>query len=53
LLEFLAKPGEEAGALEQVTVKSKITDLEVMVPDKVWVAGRKPVSQGAQGEERP
>jgi hypothetical protein len=49
LLEFRAKPAEGAGALEQVTVKSKITDLEVMVPDKVWVPG----VQSASPEERP
>jgi hypothetical protein len=53
LLEFRAKPAEGAGALEQVTVKSKITDLEVMVPDKVWVAGGQSISPSAQGEERP
>ena len=40
LLEFLASPAEGAGTLQQVTVKSKIADLEVMVPDKVWVPGR-------------
>ena len=38
LLEFLANPGE-TGSLQQVTVKSKITDIEVMVPDKIWVPG--------------
>jgi hypothetical protein len=40
LLEFLAGANEGPGKLEQVTVKTKIADLEVMVPDKVWVAGR-------------
>ncbi len=41
LLEFLANPVEGSGALEQVTVKSKITDLDMMVPDKVWVCRRR------------
>jgi hypothetical protein len=49
LLEFLANPAEGSGALQQVTVKSKITDLEVMAPDKVWV----PAAQAASGQERP
>jgi hypothetical protein len=40
LLEFLANPGE-TGTLQQVTVKSNITDIEVMVPDKIWVPGRR------------
>jgi hypothetical protein len=53
LLEFLAKPAEGSGALQQVNIKSKITDLEVMVPDKVWVPAGKTVSLGTQGEERP
>lgn len=39
LLEFLANPAKGPGALQQVTVKSKLTELEVMVPDKVWVVG--------------
>lgn len=49
LLEFMAKPAEGPGGLQQVTIKSKLTDLEVMVPDKVWVA------EGRSGsrEERP
>jgi hypothetical protein len=40
LLEFLASPGEGAGELQQVTVKGKISNLELMAPDRVWVAGR-------------
>lgn len=44
LLEFVATPPVGAGALEQVTIKSKITDVEVMVPDKVWVPGDHPYS---------
>jgi hypothetical protein len=48
LLEFVAKPAAGSGALQQVTVKSKITDLEVMVPDKVWVP-----RESASPEERP
>jgi hypothetical protein len=44
LLEFIANPAEGPGELQSVTVKSKITDLEVMVPDKVWVSGNPPYS---------
>jgi hypothetical protein len=49
LLEFRAKPAAGPGALEQVTVKSKIIDLDMMVPDKVWVPGIESTSP----EERP
>jgi hypothetical protein len=49
LLEFLANPAEGGGALRPVTVKSKITDLDLMVPDKVWVPGIESTSP----EERP
>jgi len=36
MLEFLANPGEGPG-LQDVTVKSKLPDLELMAPEKVWV----------------
>jgi len=49
LVEFRAKSAEGAGALRQVTVKSKITDLDLMVPDKVWVPG----TESTSPEERP
>ncbi|MGD0435149.1 MAG: hypothetical protein ABSB86_01705 [Bryobacteraceae bacterium] len=38
LVEFLASPGE-AGALEEVTVRSKAPDVELVVPARVWVPG--------------
>jgi len=47
LLEFDANPAEGSGALEPVTVKSKIADLDVMVPDKVWVPGHASGPTGA------
>lgn len=53
LLELVAKPAEGAGALEDVTVKSKIADLDMMVPDKVWVSGDKFRSPSSKGEDRP
>jgi hypothetical protein len=53
LVEFRAKPAEGSGALDRITVKSKIADLDVMVPDKVWVPGTKSVSPEAPGEARP
>jgi hypothetical protein len=40
LLEFLASPDEGPGTLQQVTVKHKIPDLDLMAPDKTWVPGR-------------
>lgn len=49
LLEFLAAPAEGAGELQRITVKTKITDVEVMVPDKTWIPGGKLTSS----EERP
>jgi len=39
LLQFLANPGEGPGGLERVTVKSKVHDVELMVPDKTWISG--------------
>jgi hypothetical protein len=57
LLEFVASPAEVPGELERVTVKSKISDIEVMVPDKVWVAGHGSVPSNnpanIKEEERP
>ncbi|HTW68095.1 MAG TPA: hypothetical protein VME17_25945 [Bryobacteraceae bacterium] len=54
LIEFEANPSEGAGALEEVTVKSKIPDLEIMAPDKVWVPGTRTASprtgEAPQGE---
>lgn len=56
LLEFIADPVEGRGALKQITVKSKISDIDVMVPDKAWVPGRASVPSGlyeVPQEERP
>jgi len=39
LLEFLANPAEGLGELQQVTVKSKIPDVELITPDRVWIPG--------------
>jgi hypothetical protein len=44
LVEFVAPPAEGPGALQQFRVKSKLTDVEIMAPDKVWVRGRRPGS---------
>ena len=51
LLEFLAKPDEGPGELQEVTVKSKLPDIELMAPDKVWVPGRRPGSSGTKDPE--
>lgn len=48
-LEFVATPAEGAGELQRITVKSKIPDIELMVPDKIWVQG----SQSVSREVRP
>jgi hypothetical protein len=45
LLQFLANPGEGNGSLEQVVVKSKVHDVELMVPDRTWIPGASKVSQ--------
>jgi len=36
LVEFLARPGE-APELEEVTVKSKLSGVEIVAPSKVWI----------------
>lgn len=45
LLEFAANPGAGAGELQDVTVRSKTADLELMTPERAWVPG--------QGTPRP
>ncbi len=42
LLQFLANPGAGSGALEEVLVKSKVRDIELMVPNRTWIPGRAP-----------
>ena len=39
LLEFTVDPARSGDELRQVTVKSKTSDLELMVPDRVFVPG--------------
>jgi hypothetical protein len=39
LLQFLATPSEGPGSLEQVMVKTKLRDVELMVPIRAWVPG--------------
>jgi len=51
LLEFFANPGEGLGGLQQITIKSKFPDLELMVPDRVWVPDRPSSSSGAKDRE--
>jgi len=53
LLEFLANPVEGPGVLQQVRIKSKLTDVEIMAPDKVWVRGRRPGTKEEPPGERP
>ena len=39
LLQFLATPSEGPGSLEPVMVKTKLRDVELMVPVRTWVPG--------------
>lgn len=39
-LEFLAKP-VDVSSLQEITIKSKLPDLDLMVADKVWVSSSK------------
>jgi hypothetical protein len=48
LVEFSAAPTGAPNTLQQVTVKSKIGDLELMAPDEVWVAGGEPASPSSR-----
>jgi hypothetical protein len=38
LLEFIPNSADKPGALQEVTVKARNADIELMVPEKVWVA---------------
>jgi hypothetical protein len=49
LLQFLANPVEGPGGLEQVMVKSKIHDVELMVPDRTWVPGHAATDKQTKG----
>lgn len=56
LLEFLATPAEGTGELRRITVRSKLPEVELMAPDKVWITGRgtqKPAGSNASGKKRP
>jgi len=40
LLEFEANPAAPSGSLQEVTVKYANNDVELMVPERAWVAGK-------------
>jgi len=42
LLEFLATPSNSAGTLQDLTVKPRDSDLELMVPERAWVSSNAP-----------
>ena len=42
LLEFLANPTGKNGALQELTVKARNADLELMVPERAWVPAKAP-----------
>lgn len=50
LLEFLATPGAGAGALQDVTIKSKIPNVDLIVPYKTWVPGRGSGTKTSRGK---
>lgn len=50
-IEFLANPSDGAGALQEITVKTKI-DVELMVPDKAWIPGAQADSPSATDRSR-
>jgi len=52
LLEFVAGGVEGSGTLQQVTVRSKIPDLEILAPARVWVAGSERKSTAAPAKLR-
>ena len=39
LLEFRVSPTTATGSLQEVTIKAKAPELDLMVPSKVWVPG--------------
>lgn len=42
LLDFLAQPDAGTGSLQEVLVKSKIPDVELMAPSRTWIPGSDP-----------
>jgi hypothetical protein len=48
LLEFLANPVEGADRLQEVTIKSKIPEVELMAPYRVWILGRRSGRSGVE-----
>lgn len=40
ILEFIANPEDGPGTFQEITVKSKTRDVEIMSPERVWVPGR-------------
>lgn len=52
LVQFVTEPAEPAGSLQVISVRSKVSDLELMVPYKVWIPGaaRNPDRKASQGK---
>jgi hypothetical protein len=40
LLEFVAAPGEYPGALQEINVKCKVSNVDLMAPRNAWIPGR-------------
>jgi hypothetical protein len=50
LVQFLAQPEDGPGGLQEVIVKSKIPELDLVAPDRVWIPGRQ---SGPSGTNDP
>ncbi len=46
LVQFAANPEKGSGALEEITVKCKLPNVDLMAPNKVWIPG---LSAGSSG----
>lgn len=59
LVEFMAAPADGTGEMQRITVKTKTPEIEIMVPDQIWIPGRdaskngRPTATDAPKGERP
>lgn len=50
VLTFLAKAAEQAGELQDISVKSKTSAFEIMAPSRVWIPGPQMLKTSGQEE---
>jgi len=53
LLEFRTRSAPPPGALQHITIKSTLPDVELMAPYRVWVPGAMPAHKGDGHEGHP